>query len=235
MLDILMVTYRSERFEQQAIQSIHKNTDVTAHLTVLDNNAANASITAIWNDYAKQSTADYLCFMNPDVLCAQGWATRLLHAFRLPDVMVATPSSPLALNSSSYPCSRRQALVVDGIYGQDGTVDMARLDTLGTALPPVVVDDPVAHGFCYCVRRDWFMQAGLFDPDFVYYTQETEFSYRTIKAGKRVVCVKNSVVLHFGQGSTGGKRTTELADASNDAVNLLYNKHPEWPVIFGLW
>ncbi len=79
------------------------------------------------------------------------------------------------------------------------------------------------------------LEAGLFDKDFVYYTQETEFNYRTILAGKRVVCVKNSVVFHYGQGSSGGSRTPELEHASQKASQLLYQKHPEWKAMFGLW
>lgn len=235
MIDMLMVKYKSEQFERQAIESILKNTDVGTRLAVVDNNESNASLTTLWNNFARQSQAEFLCFVNPDVVCAKGWAGRLLRAFSHPDVMVATPSTPVNPRSSAYPCSRRQALLVDGVYRDDGGVNVAAIDRLGEILPPIVVDDPVAHGYCYCVRRAWFMDLGLFDADFPYYTQETEFNYRTIKAGKRVVCVKNSVVLHHGQGSSGGSRTAALHEASAQAIRLLHRKHPEWHALFGLY
>ena len=78
------------------------------------------------------------------------------------------------------------------------------------------------------------MDQGMFDTEFTYYTQETEFNYRTIRAGKRVVCVKNSVVLHYGQGSSGGSRTPALQQANYQGIQLLLRKHPEWHMLFGL-
>ena len=233
MLDILMVTYKSERFEKSTIKSIQDNTDIPARLTVYDNNITQKSLTSLWNHFARQSNAEFVCFANPDILCAKGWASRLMRAFSIPEIMIATPSTPVNPQSPSFPCSRSQALLVGNMFGEDGQVNIPGIDWLGSALPPIIIDDAVAHAYLYCVRREWLQQIGFFDEQFSYYSQEFDLNYRTIGAGKRVVCVKNSVVFHFGQGSSGGSRTPELEQASQDATALLCKKHPEWSALFG--
>jgi GT2 family glycosyltransferase len=234
MLDILMVTYKSERFEKSAIQSIQDNTDFPARLTVLDNNITQKSLTSLWNDFALKSDGEFVCFANPDILCAKGWASKLMHAFSFPEIMIATPSTPVNPRTSSFPCSKRQALLVGGIFGEDGQVSTPGLDWVGSVVPPIIIDDVHAHAYLYCVRREWFLQVGLFDERFSHYSQEYDLNYRTILAGKRVVCVKNSVVFHFGNGSSGGSRTPELEQALQESMALLYKKHVEWSALFGV-
>lgn len=233
LLDILMVTYRSEAFERAALDSIRVKTDVPYRLSVVDNNGDNRGLTQIWNEFARQSQADYLCFMNPDVVCGAGWSSRLLKAFELPGVVVACPSMPYMGNGKGDPCSRLQALDAPEAFDQNGCIIASRLDALADSLPSIVLDDPYCYGYCYCVSRAWMAGQGYFDEAFVYYGQETEFNYRTVLAGRRVVCVKNALVYHIGQGSSGGAKTPELLSANQLAHNMLRNKHPSWSVVLG--
>ncbi|WP_234263224.1 glycosyltransferase family 2 protein [Hydrogenophaga sp. NFH-34] len=232
-LDILMVTYRSEAFERAAIDSIRAKTDVPYRLTVIDNNADNRSLTQIWNAFARQSRAPYLCFVNPDIICGAGWASALLRALDMPSVAVASPSMPYRGGGAGDPCSRLQALDAPEVFDAAGSLIEAQMDALASQLPSIVLDDPYGYGYCYGVRRDWMVSLGYFDESFVYYGQETDFSYRTILAGRRVVCVKDSLVYHMGQGSSNGAKTPELLVANRRAHVLLRDKHPSWSVLLG--
>ena len=235
MLDILMVTYKSDAFERAALASIRSKTDIPFRLSVIDNNSENRSLTLIWNEFARQSSADYLCYANPDILCGAGWANRLFRAFDCIEVVVANPSTPYNPNSAGDPCSRLQGLVAPEVFNRVGDVNPEQLDVLGQKLPPVTVDDPFCYGFCYCVRRKWLAAQGYFDESFPFYGQESEFNYRTLLAGKRVVCVKDSVVFHRGQGSSGGSKTPSLLEATRKSFAQMGVKHPAWPVMFGLY
>lgn len=156
-LDILMVTYRSEAFERAAIDSIRAKTDVPYRLTVIDNNADNRSLTQIWNAFARQSRAPYLCFVNPDIICGAGWASALLRALDMPSVAVASPSMPYRGGGAGDPCSRLQALDAPEVFDAAGSLIEAQMDALAGQLPSIVLDDPYGYGYCYGVRRDWMV------------------------------------------------------------------------------
>jgi GT2 family glycosyltransferase len=130
MLDILMVTYRSDAFERPALDSIRSKTDVPFRLSVIDNNTENRSLTLIWNEFAKQSSAEYLCYANPDILCGAGWANRLLRAFACPEVMVANPSTPYNPDTAGDPCSRLQGLIAPEVFDRVGDIIPEQLDML---------------------------------------------------------------------------------------------------------
>lgn len=80
---------------------------------------------------------------------------------------------------------------------------MARYSTRRTADELRVWDatEPVdlvqLSGCCFLMERSFIDQIGLFDPQFPLYYEDTDLSMRIVKAGRRIVQVTGSNLIHF--------------------------------------
>lgn len=75
-----------------------------------------------------------------------------------------------------------------------------------------------ASGFFFCVRRKVYDEIGLFDPVYGFgYYEETDFCFRALDAGYRVVVDDSMYVYHHGWGSFPGPgRSTEIFQRNRD-------------------
>ena len=215
LLDIYMITYKSEKFEKKALDTLKETTDVPYRLTVIDNNNSTyCSLTALWNDLAQKSTAPYLCFMNPDVVFAPSWASNLMRAFRVQDVVIASPCTP---TMSGSPLQRVKV-------GYNGS-----LAKLAARQKHELRDDPYIVGYCYVVNRLWLKDAGFFDEEsFPFYGTETDLNFRAFAAGQRAVNVSDSIVLHIGRGCQEGAQKQKLDKDLETCFQRLQARWPNW-------
>ena len=75
-------------------------------------------------------------------------------------------------------------------------------------------DEPLEVGYItgadMMVRRDVFDEAGAFDEDIFMYAEESEFTFRAVKAtGKKVVCVPYAHIYHLEGASFGKNKFSE--------------------------
>jgi GT2 family glycosyltransferase len=243
-LDILMVTYRSAAFERVALRSLQKSTDVSHHLTIVDNTRSGRRLTSIWNAWARRSRATHVCFVNPDVVFGRAWASRLLAAMSLPRVVITTPSSPSGAASPLQRAPDRLAGRLAAAWrrrsdarGAGAALARAvtaralewRVDRLARSGSGDVVDDPYCVAFCYCVNREWLHSVGYFDEDaFPFYGQETDLSFRALAAGRRAVCVRGAVVYHHGGGSGPIESARDRAGELEECFERLKSRWPSW-------
>jgi GT2 family glycosyltransferase len=217
-LDICMVTYQSKAYEGAALRSLRRTTDVPHRLTVIDNEPENRPLSRVWNEFAKASTAEHVCFANPDVVFARWWANRLLRAFGLERVAVACPSTPgIAGVCNASPLQRLPSWPPE------------QVDALADRVPFGIVDDVFVTGYCYCVSRRWLLASGGFDEvRFPFYGQECDVNFRAEAAGRRVVCVRNAVVYHYGGRSTQDKDRERLSLLRQEAARNMGKRWPRW-------
>jgi len=214
LLDIYMITYKSKKFEKTARDTLKRTTDVPYRLTVIDNSSTNRSLTALWNEIARKSTAPYLCIINPDVVFAPGWATNLMRAFQIKNVVIASPCTP---TMSGSPLQRVEV-------GYNGS-----LGKLAARQKHELRDDLYIVGYCYVVKRLWLKEVGFFDEEtFPFYGQETDLNFRAFAAGQRVVSVPDSIVLHIGRGCQEGAHKQKLDEDLQTCFQRLKKRWPNW-------
>ena len=154
--------------------------------------ACNVGYVGACNFAARESTADWLWFVNPDALPAPTALERLLAAaddrtaiagaqILLPDGRVNAGDNPLHLSGLSWA----------GRYGrprEDG--------------PPR--DVAVSSGACLLVRRADFEALGGYHDGYFLYQDDVDLAWRARMAGRRVVFVPAATAEHdydFGKGT----------------------------------
>jgi len=137
--------------------------------------------------------------LNSDTLVAPGWLEGLRDAaYSAPDIGTATPLSNDA-TILNYP----------DLAGRNPVPDLAetrRLAALAArANRGVVVDIPVAVGFCMFIRRDCLEAVGLLRADVFAqgYGEENDFCLRARHLGRRHVAVPGVFAGHVGGHSFG--------------------------------
>ena len=76
---------------------------------------------------------------------------------------------------------------------------------------------PVAHGFCFLIRRELITQHGLFDDIFAPgYSEDFDFSLRMNDFGYSSVFANRAMVFHDGSRSFAGIRDSLLCGARDD-------------------
>jgi N-acetylglucosaminyl-diphospho-decaprenol L-rhamnosyltransferase len=89
-------------------------------------------------------------------------------------------------------------------------------------------------GACLMVRRDVLDRVGLLDEDFFMYWEDADLCHRIKRAGGRVFCVPEAVVVHHEGKSSGGQRTARLIVEFNKSVYRYYRKNHIGPWRFDL-
>ncbi|WP_167044902.1 glycosyltransferase [Salinibacterium sp. ZJ454] len=109
------------------------------------------------------------------------------------------------------------------IYPTDAHLDAASAQilhrTIAESLPRYYLT-PVAHGFCFLVRRHLIENHGLFDTIFAAgYNEENDFSLRINAMGYSALIANRAFVFHLGSASFGAEKRQAL-EAKNSQILL---------------
>lgn len=140
----------------------------------------------------KESIADFVCYLNNDVVVTPDWLSVLMEEFRDSKVAVAVPKMydfQGRLNATGGVCDLYGFAYNRGIgqtdHGQyDQPIDVA-YGCLGAAL----------------VRRSVFDEIGYLDESYIRYHEDLDFSWRLILKGYKVRYNPKSVVYHHHMGT----------------------------------
>lgn len=133
--------------------------------------------------------APYVMLLNSDVMVTPFWLEAFANCFAFdPLIAVACPVSNAAENFSlKMPAGDDFLSIAKKIYAQ---------------VTPRYPDITTAIGFCMAFRREIVQQLGFFDEAFQRgYAEDTDYHFRVIADGKRVVLVDNCFVYHEGGAS----------------------------------
>jgi GT2 family glycosyltransferase len=181
--------------------------------------AANAGIAA--------ATRRDVILLNSDTLVPPGWLEALAAAARsAPGIATACPLSNEA-TILSYPKSGGGNPMPD----LAGTIERAALARQANGA--IVVDIPVAVGFCMFIRRDCLDQIGSFREDLFAqgYGEENDFCLRARHHGWRHVAVPGVFVAHQG-GASFRTAQTHLQRRNAAVLNRL---HPGYDALIAAW
>jgi N-acetylglucosaminyl-diphospho-decaprenol L-rhamnosyltransferase len=230
-LSVIIVNYRVPYFLELCLHSVRKALEgLDAQVIVVDNHSADGSVDLLrplfpevnWivntentgfaranNQALKQSTGDYVLFLNPDTIVPEDFARKCLvfigsvahpgglgvrmidgsgrflkesrRGFPSPWVAFCKMSGLTAL----FPRSRRFAQYYLGYLPRDQTTPA-----------------PVLSGACLWVSRSALEKTGSFDENFFMYAEDIDLSYRLEKAGYANYYFPDITIIHFKGEST---------------------------------
>jgi N-acetylglucosaminyl-diphospho-decaprenol L-rhamnosyltransferase len=202
---------------------------VTAHPEVrLIQNPSNAYLSPAWNQGARETTAPYLLFLNPDAEMFSGTLADYVRVAREhPRVGIVGPMirNP---DGTVYASGRRFPGVMDAAFH--------------AMISPFTRDNPFTRryemdgwdrtterevdwvsGACMLIPREAYDAVGGFDEGFPLYAEELDIATRLRQAGRTVLFTPEVEVLHAIGVSTGRSRTVFLMHSRS--VYRYYAKH----------
>jgi len=149
---------------------------------------------------AKDNTAPFLIFLNPDAFPEPGWLRALF---------LAATKHPDAAMFGSLQLQAADGKIIDGAgdcYSCFGVPWRGGYDQRLAPLPEYAeAFSPCAAAAMY--RTDWFRRVGGFDEAFFCYLEDVDLAFRVRLLGGRCMQVNSAVVHHVGgaiSGSTSG-------------------------------
>jgi GT2 family glycosyltransferase len=152
-------------------------------------NAHNVGFGSACNQAARETTADYLAFLNPDTEPRLGWIDALLASLQArPDAGLATPKLLLMSNPRRIDTFGHD-IHISGIATCRGWDEPAESYSEPQEVPAI-------SGACFAVSHRRFDQLGGFDEQLFLYYEDDDLSLRARLAGNVCLAVPAAQVLH---------------------------------------
>jgi len=178
MVEIIVLKYKAPEVEVECAKNIIENTKWPFKLTLYDNRLGTKNTSKIWNKLIKESNCDYVLIMDSDVFVPKlnpCWLTRMMSTFVKKDCFVVVP------RITKTSCSQQR-------YNKAEDKEPEKLTEVFAAQ-------------CVLYKKEIFDKVGYFDEDFLFYGQDTEWSYRLIKLGYNPYIRHDVLVKHIGHYS----------------------------------
>jgi len=186
-LEILVVSYRSEAYLPALLRDLSSMSALPHSVRVFNNNENRLTLTAIWNDFWRSSSSEYVCLLNPDIELSPDWDEKLVGCLdSRPEVGITMGNRYLPREGQPF---RRR--LNPHRRGQAG---LKSYSDLGTKL----------EGFyAVVIRRSVLESLAGFDERFRFYYQDSDLQLRCLEIlGKHTTQVDHCQIGHVGRVST---------------------------------
>jgi hypothetical protein len=237
-VDLIMVSFNSQRFLPGFFKSLQKNTKYPFRLFVIDNNSTdrskeylksmlknnffkkklklvfnrkNLGLATAWNQGIKLGRSKYVVFLNPDIKFTKNWLTKMV---------------------KSADKHRKAGIVGVKILNPDHTIyhagAISRPRGRGLQNKPNLFNKEkkvrLIQGSCFLVKRRTFTKVGRFDENFFVYGEEADFCRRVRKAGFHVLYTPVPI-FHFKHGSDiSSQKRLKLRNTSAQLLKKKWEK-----------
>lgn len=158
-------------------------------------NSENLGFGVACNMGAAEAKSEFLFFLNPDVILAEGAIEALVSAaIRYRD---AVAFKPAILDSSGRPRMKHSSVL------------LPRNKWMPPGWPDRDCEVPVLSGAALFVRREAFERVGGFDPNIFLYHEDDDLSLRLGERSEKLMFIRDAIVVHTGGRSS--TRSPEIA------------------------
>lgn len=211
MIDIVVINFNTQSLLLNCLQSIHAYTESPYHLIVVDNGSSDGSVesaralkwpnlTVIANEtnggYAKAcnqgiraGNSPYIILLNSDILAMKNWLQPLLDCMHGDDKIAVVGPKLVDLQGR---------ITGAGIVGTNAHHEPRGLLEYDEPGKYMLQEDCISVcGAAYMIRRDLLSILGLFDENYFFYFEETDYSFQARSHGYRVVYCPQSRMYHL--------------------------------------
>lgn len=222
-LDIFVITYRSENYLPALLSDLGSMSKLGGRVEVVDNTGNKQTLTALWNDLWKKSSAEYIAILNPDIRLSPGWDERLLYCLKSrPDVGVAMGNRYFHL--SGPPNAASMSKVAMELSNQPAFSDLGR---------------HLEGFYAFMTKRSVLEKLKGFDERFRFYYADSDFQLRALDVlGLKTTQVNHCPIVHYGAVSTSAAekngeldRNAEYAHVEVVKSGLAQRKLKAWHVL----
>lgn len=215
---IIIVVYNSSVYTRMCLTSLLLNTKCQHYEVIVVDNAStdetsqylrdvvalnphvhlirneiNRGYAAANNQGLAAARGDILVLLNNDTIVDTGWLAGLARVLEDPTVGLAGPVTNRTCNEAEINVSYRT-------YGELASFVRERAQQYKGQL----LDLQMLAFFCVGMRRDVFERIGPLDERYgIGMLEDNDYSLSVQTAGYRIVCVEDTYVHHFGQGTIG--------------------------------
>lgn len=243
--DVIIVNFNGEKIISECLDSVYSNTLLPSKVIIYDNNSSDGSVESISSKYPnailirgkknigfgranneaiKQSDAEFILFMNNDVILDKKFSKVILEGFR--DSQLAIMNS---LIYKGWVKKGNQEIYAFGAEMNRSGFNYGLYD-LGENR-----DDLNSFSAACCMIRSKVIKELKFEKRFFLYGEEAEISARILKRGLKIGRTKEAVCYHLeSYSSSNNENKNGLAFRQFYAVqNRWYMLGKDWP--FRLW
>ena len=189
-VEIIVLKYKSPDIEIECLSRIIRYTQWPYKLNVFDNRGNGPNTSKAWNKLIKESTCDYILFMDSDAFVMDSvgtingnrpekgvcWLTEMMKPFEICD----------------------NVAIVGPVCGTAGVTTIQSMKPKDDA--PMEFDGHIS-GYCFLVKKSIYEELGLFDEDFCFYGQESDWIEKILEGkNKKIFIIPRAHVIHGFEG-----------------------------------
>lgn len=237
-LSILIVTYNSEKYISNCIDSIlsQNPASITYEILVVDNcsndktsdivkskfpavryfqNSNNLGFAKAVNQSFQQINGEYILLLNPDTVIVKDFFLKLSNLFKHNNKIDILGVKLLNEQGSEQPSSWKKVTFFTILLEMLLPYQLSK--KLVTVAPKQFCEVENVSGACMLIKKDVFEKLSGFDEKFFLYYEEIDFCRRAKNAGYKINYTPDIEVIHFGAKSS-------ITDKQVFFYNLYKNK-----------
>ena len=260
-LSIIILNYNVRYFLEQCIKSVQQAiTNIDAEIIVVDNNSNDGSDVLMQTKFPEilylknkenlgfskgnnigvaNAKGKYICILNPDTVVAEDTFIKIIQFYESQDnvgivgcKLIDGRGNFLPESKRGIPTYWRSFVKISGLYRlfpQQKKLNgyyAAHLNENTSGCVEVLV------GAFMFLSKAHYKVLGGFDEQFFMYVEDTDFCYRSLKAGyKNYYCADTSIIHYKGESTV---KDSEYVKRFHHATKLFYEKHFKQSFLFDI-
>ncbi|WP_438348913.1 glycosyltransferase family 2 protein [Paenibacillus sp. FA6] len=219
-LDIILVSYNSEKWIENCLKSLERvEYDLgSIYITLVDNNSSDRTVN-LAEDYSNKDLFGCFQIIKSDNNLGFGKANNLGVRKSEQDYVFF-----LNIDTELEPDSIKELMKAVENSTKDAGLWEARQFPYEhpKVYNPVTLETSWSSGACCLVRRNYFMEIGMFDEGIFMYGEDVDLSWRFRAHGYKLIYVPKSIVYHFTYMSAGEVKPNQFYNSTYMNLMLRY-------------
>jgi len=237
-IDIIIPTFGQEDYTVDCLKSIREYTAKNLYRIIWVDNGSTAesrnkvleelknhNYLTVWigyragfvvavNEGIKASNAEFIVIQNNDTTVTPQWCEKLMYPLeKRKKIMISSPNTTEGTSQQSWDILKEKDEQWKDMPDLKGLNDEDTVRALHKVYKNKYVERPMAAFFSVMIKSKLFDEIGLLDEDYKEgYSDDVDFSYRTLQKGYKIVYVPAAFIRHHN-------RTTFLSIYSQEEIS----------------